>query len=135
MIIPDELRALIKQFGDPVVNNKKGGISRLNDIFWAALYAKTRERIILGQNERLFYDYDPETGIYLPKSSDRIRVELNALILEAARTWDTFFGLQAFRNTTHLNGPITQLRGLVEERDFFNNDQLAGSLGKLHSEI
>ena len=48
---------------------------------------------------------------------------MNALVLEASRTWETFFGLQAFRNTTHLNGPITQLRGLVEERDFFNNQE------------
>lgn len=123
-ITPDELRSLIKQFGDPVVYNKKGdGISRLNDIFWAALYAKTREKIIFEQVEQSCYDYDPETGIFLPKSSDRIRVELNALILEAARTWDTFRGLSAFRNTVHLNGPITQLHGLVEERNFFNNQE------------
>jgi putative DNA primase/helicase len=122
-LTPDELKALIKQFGDPTVNNEKGGISRLNDIFWAALFARTREKIILEYDERSFYDYDPETGIYLPKSSDKIRVELNALILETARTWNTFYGLQAFRNTTHLNGPITQLRGLVEERNFFNNQE------------
>ena len=48
-LTPDELRALIEQYGEPAVYNKEGGISRLNDIFWAALYAKTREKIILEQ--------------------------------------------------------------------------------------
>ena len=123
IITPDDLKALTEQYGAPTVDNKKGSISRLNEIFWAALYTKTREKVIHEYNESLFYDYDPGTGIYLPKSSDRVLVELNALMLETSRTWETFRGLHAFRNTTHLKGSITQLRGLIEERDFFNNQE------------
>ena len=123
MITPDERIALIDQYGAPAFCNKEGGISRLNDIFWAAYYAQTQEKIILEALEQVFYDYDPGTGIYLPKSTDKIRVELNALVLKASKNWETYFGLQAFRNTKDLAGSITQLRGLIEEQDFFNNKE------------
>ncbi len=112
---------LVNRFGAPVVRNKEGEISRLNDIFWAAYYSQTQVKIICEGLEQTFYNYDPDTGVFLPKSPEKIRVELNALVLEASRTWKGYFGLQSFRNTKDLAGAITQLRGLVEERDFFNN--------------
>src|SRR5262249_45114666 len=113
--------SLIQKFGPPGYENDKGKLSRLNEIFWAACYAKTRERIIFEPDEREFYDYEPASGIFIPKSSDLIRTELNAMMLRAAREWSGWAALEQFRSARQLNGVIDHLRGHIEERDFFNH--------------
>ena len=65
----------------------------------------------------------------MPKSEDRIRTELSALVLEAARNWNGWAGMNVFRNATNLSGTITHLRGFVEERDFFNQSEHFVHLG------
>ena len=44
--------------------NEKGRLSSLNENFWAAYYAKQREKIIFEPDERAFYDFDssPESS-------------------------------------------------------------------------
>src|SRR5438876_3965720 len=124
-----DLKALIDQFGEPAYENAKGQLSRLNDNFWAAYYAKSREKIIYEPCEREFYDYDSNSGIFVPKSPDRIRTELSALVLEAAQNWNGWYGINVFRNAANLSGTITHLRGYVEERDFFNQTEHFVHLG------
>jgi hypothetical protein len=110
---------LVNQYGEPIAFSNRG-ISHLNQPFWAASYAKRKIKFIHEPAEREFYNYDDATGIFAIRSPDRIRAELGALILDAAKTWPGLSDLQNYRNEKTLTGIISHLRGLVEERDFFN---------------
>jgi len=124
MISLTDLKRLIDQFGKPVFQNKKGDLSKLNDVFWAAYYSQGREKIIFEPAEKKFYDYSSRHGIFDSKSEDIIRTELNALVLDAARNWDGYAGIDSFRNAENFRGTLLYLRGLIEKRDFFNNCEL-----------
>jgi Predicted ATPase len=116
----DDIKAIITEFGPPGYENDKGKFSKLNEPFWAAYYARQQTKIIFEPNEREFYDYDPATGIFVPKSSDRIRTELSALVMEAAHAWSGFLAMEQFRSAQILAGVLAHLRGQIEERNFFN---------------
>jgi phage/plasmid-associated DNA primase len=118
-----DIKPIIDEFGPPGYDNKKGELSRVNENFWAAFYAKQKTEIIYEPSEREFYDFADKDGIFIPKSSDLIRTELSALMLEAARDWPGHNALERFRDTKVLAGIVAQLRGHVEERDFFNHPQ------------
>jgi phage/plasmid-associated DNA primase len=124
IISTSDLKNIIDQYGEPAFQNKKGELSKLNDIFWAAYYSRSREKFILEPAEKTFYDYSCAHGIFDSKSEDVIRTELNALILHASRNWSGYEGINSFRNAENLRGTLLHLRGLVEERDFFNNSEL-----------
>ena len=117
-----DIKALIQKFGPPAYENANGVLSRVNENFWAAYYAKQREQIIFEPLEQEFYDYDSGSGIFMPKSPDAIRVEMSALMLNGSQDWQGFKALEQFRSAKNLNGAITFLRGQVEERDFFNHE-------------
>jgi phage/plasmid-associated DNA primase len=128
-LTPKEISALISQYGPPGYENAKGLLTKLNENFWAACYAKEKEKIIFEPNEREFYDYHGLTGIFDPKSADVIRTELSAQIMDAANNWNGFKALESFRTTSVLSGVVGALRGQVEERDFFNQDHYYVHLG------
>ncbi len=130
-----DIKAIIHEFGPPGYENDKGKLSKLNETFWAALYAKNREKIIFEPCERGFYDYGSSTGNYVPKSSDVIRTEMSALILDAAQNWQGWSALERFRNAEKLAGVIAHLRGHVEERDFFNWPSYFAHLGNCSLEF
>ena len=109
----DDIKALIQKFGPPAYENANHVLSRLNENFWAAFYAKQREQIIFEALEQEFYDYDSSSGLFAPKSSDAIRVELSALMLKGSQDWTGFEALEQFRSAKNLNGPITLLRGQI----------------------
>jgi phage/plasmid-associated DNA primase len=116
-----DLRSLIDQFGSPGYHNKQGGISRLNDVFWAHYFSQTKIKFIYEPFDNEFYDYSQQIGIFLPKSTDSIRIELAETIMDCSRKWEAWAGLRVFRNTKDLAGTLTTLRGVVEERGFFDN--------------
>jgi hypothetical protein len=109
-------RTLIEKFGPPAFETQKG--ITLNERFWAAYYADQRTKIIFEPDERRFFDYDSDTGIFLPKSIDLIRDELAALVLAASK-WAGHQQLAALTGERHLKGVIAHLRGRVEVREFF----------------
>jgi phage/plasmid-associated DNA primase len=126
-IAPSE--KLIKEFGPPIYPDFKGKMTKLNEPFWAAHYARSREKIIFEALEQEFYDYDSNSGIFTPRSSDLIRTDLSALIFENSLNWNGYQALEQFRNSVNLSGVIQHLRGQVEERDFFNHDANLVHLG------
>jgi phage/plasmid-associated DNA primase len=111
---------LVEEFGPPAYRTSRGAITRLNENFWAGYYAQTKTRIIFEPDEQEFYEYDPETGIFVVKTVDAIRTELSALILAAAKEWRQWGGVATLRNANHLTGMISHLRGQMEELRFFN---------------
>jgi putative DNA primase/helicase len=115
-----DLQALIDQFGPPGYENAKGKLTKLNEPFWAAYYAKDRERIIFEATEREFYDYQPPSGLYIPKTTDSIRTELAAILFDASKSLPGYEPLEQLRSDKYLSGPVAHLRGQIEQRDFFN---------------
>jgi phage/plasmid-associated DNA primase len=110
----------LDQFGPPAYANEKGQLTKLNEDFWGAHYAQQRARIIYEPKEKKFYDYEPAMGIFVPKSAKAIRVELSALVREAAQKWDGWAGLDRLHAERNLNPAISFLAGHVEETNFFN---------------
>jgi putative DNA primase/helicase len=109
-----ELRQL---YGEPFYTNDKGAITNVNEAYWAGLHAA--ENIILHEpDEKTFYRYNHETGIYEVESADSVRAKLSARMLEASRQANAF-DLQKKRTATTLNSIITHLRGTVEQRGAF----------------
>ncbi len=129
------IKAIIKDYGVPGYENSKGQLSKLNEPFWAAFYAANQEKVIFEPCEREFYDYGSGSGNFSPKSSDLIRTEMGALILDAAQNWSGFGALEQFRNAEKLAGAIAHLRGQVEERDFFNQPSYFAHLGNCSLEF
>ena len=117
---PVNIKQIIEKFGPPGYENTKSQLTKLNEAFWAAWFAASREQIIFEVNEREFYDYLPGNGLFAPKSADRIRTELAAQIYEASRTFDGYGALEQLRTTANLLGVVSHLRGQVEQRNFFN---------------
>jgi hypothetical protein len=107
-------RQLVAEFGDPVSTSDKGKIVGINEAFWAAYYAKSREKLIFDANERQFYEYDPETGVFLPKTADLIVTQLDRMLLDVARTWDVSRGIDGFRKKRFLDGVLAKLKGQIE---------------------
>ena len=78
-------KTLVEQFGCPAFFNFKGALSKLNEPFWAAYYARQELELLFEPNEQEFYSYDETTGLFVVRSPDLIRKKLAAQILEAGR--------------------------------------------------
>jgi phage/plasmid-associated DNA primase len=116
-----DLDVLIERFGPPAYFNKQGSMSRLNDVFWSNYFPLTKTKLIYEPFDGEFWDYSQQTGIFLPKSADVARTELAETVMNCSRQWDGWEGLGVFRNTKDLAGSLTALRGVTEERGFFDN--------------
>ena len=129
---PDELLAeddepdddVIRRYGVPVYYSETptGGlyVSRINEPYWAALYAA--EHIMLYEpDERTFYQYDHETGLYSVISPDVIKQVVSHRMLLMSRTKDVLDGLEKLRTEKNLNAVIGQLRGIAEHRHAFTD--------------
>jgi len=113
----DDESNLWQTYGDPFFVNKNGGISTINEAYWAGLYA-TENIILYEPDEKTFYRYSGDTGIYEVESTDSIRIKISARMLEASRQANAF-DLEKKRGATTLNNIISYLRGTVEQRGAF----------------
>ncbi len=111
---------LRRRFGDPVfISESKDGessrVSGINEAYWAGLYAA--ENIALFEpNERTFYRYHDDSGLFLPESADAIKQTVSSRLLEVAREAEHLAGLERFRTDRTLNAITAQLRGIIEQR-------------------
>ena len=118
---------LRRRFGDPVfISESKDGessrVSGINEAYWAGLYAA--ENIALFEpNERTFYRYHDDSGLFLPESADAIKQTVSSRLLEVAREAEHLAGLERFRTDRTLNAITAQLRGIIEQRGAFAEKQ------------
>ena len=114
----DDAESNLRQtYGEPFYTNEKGVITTINEAYWAGMHAT--ENIILHEpDEKSFYRYNGDTGIYEVESPDAIRSKISARMLEASRQANAF-DLQKKRTATTLNNVISHLRGTVEQRGAF----------------
>ena len=92
---------------------KFGGI---NEAYWAGLHHASHTELF-EPHERLFYRYDPATGLFATLTIDCIKGEIGEAILEAGRKRCP--ALIRARTDNRLTAIIGHLRGIAEERDAF----------------
>jgi hypothetical protein len=124
-----DLQLLIKKFGPPGYENSKGQLTKLNEPFWAAYYAASREKIIFEPTEGRLYDYRPEAGIFTPQSDDLTRTQLAEHLFNAAHSFTGYSPLEQLRSAQHVKGVIAHLRGQIEKYNFFNQKDYYAHLG------
>src|SRR5262245_4931269 len=56
----EELKRL---YGEPFYTNEKGALTGINEAYWAGLHAKENE-LLFEKDEKVFYAYHAETGLY-----------------------------------------------------------------------
>lgn len=100
-------------YGEPFYTNDKGALTGINEPYWAGLHAQENE-ILFEKEEKAFYAYEADTGLYVPESEDALRKKISARMLEASRQAGVF-DLQKRRSAKTLNCVIAHLRGIVEQ--------------------
>jgi phage/plasmid-associated DNA primase len=111
------LDALREVYGDPFYLDDEGKPRALNENFWGGLFA-TENFILWEPDERAFYTYDPETGIYKEESVDAVKRRLSARLLEASRQINNHW-LETQRTNRRLKDIVAHLCGIVERRGAF----------------
>ena len=118
---------LCRRFGEPFFmsesqDGESSRVSGINEAYWAGLYAA--ENIALFEpDERTFYRYHGDTGLFIAESADAIKQVVSARLLEVSREAEHLAGLERFRNDRTLNAITSQLRGIIEEHRAFAERQ------------
>jgi hypothetical protein len=80
--------------------------------------------VLYEPDEKGFYAYSSESGLYEVESSDAIRHKISGRMLEASRQANVF-DLEKRRTATTLNNVISHLRGISEKRGAFTGARRA----------
>src|SRR6516162_2516781 len=85
----DAVAALAKEYGQPFYTNKDGKVNGINERYWAALYAR-ENRVLFDPDEKNFYRYTDETGLWEIITPESIREVISGRILEISREAQQF---------------------------------------------
>jgi putative DNA primase/helicase len=120
-VISAELQGLINSYGEPYYLSKDGSVTALNQAFWASLHQA--EHIQLFEpDERVFYRYNPENGLYGIISEDVIKQEIASRILEVSRQ-QNMPSLERKRTNSNNNHIVAQLKGIGEKNNAFRRNK------------
>lgn len=115
---------VIEGFGQPYyyMKDKNGNrhISAINQGYWAALYAH-EHTILYDPDEKYFFQYDHEDGLYKVISANQIMQLISSRMLEVSRDIGELAGLEKQRTDRVLSAVIAHLRGIAERRGAFTN--------------
>ena len=117
----DAVAALAKEYGQPFYTNKDGKVNGINERYWAALYAR-ENRVLFDPDEKNFYRYTDETGLWEIITPESIREVISGRILEISREAQQFT-LEIQITQTRLNAVVSALKGIVERRGAFKVKQ------------
>jgi hypothetical protein len=112
---------LARQYGQPFYTSKEGRVTGINERYWAALYAR-ENRVLYDPDEKTFYRYEPESGLWLAVTAESIREVISGRILDASREAGQFT-LEIQITQTKLKAVVSALMGIVEKREAFRTKQ------------
>ncbi len=115
-----ELQTLIDKYGEPYYLSKDGAVTALNQGFWASLHQAEHIQLFEPE-ERAFYRYNSENGLYSIISEDVIKQEIASRILEVSRQ-QGLPSLERKRTNSTLNHIVAQLKGISEKKNAFRRD-------------
>ncbi len=81
--------ALAREYGQPFYTNKDGRVTGINERYWAGLYAR-ENRVLYDPDEKNFYRYEDESGLWVNITPESIRETISARILEVSREAQQF---------------------------------------------
>jgi hypothetical protein len=116
-----EKEALAKEFGQPFYTIKDGRVTGINERYWAALFSR-ENRVLYDPDEKTFYRYAADTGLWETITPESIREAISARILEVSREAQQF-SLEIQITQTKLKAVIGALMGIVEKRGVFLTKQ------------
>jgi P4 family phage/plasmid primase-like protien len=109
---------LVEKHGPPVAVNGQGEPSDLNQMFAAARFA--RDNLILHEPTlNMFYQYDPETGLWRPKTENSVIVDLGVAQHDMLNEYGCGNILKK-RTEYQLAQILRLLKGIVERPDVFH---------------
>ena len=118
-----DLAALIAAYGPPHYPTERNPVGTLNEVFWAHYFATFNE-ILYENNEIEFYRFiEQSAGIYHRFSEHLLRQQISNDILSAANTWAGYGALAQLRNTRHITGVLSHLKGVVQKEGVFNQQR------------
>lgn len=117
----DAAAELGKEYGQPFYTNKDGRVTGINERYWAALYAR-ENRVLYDPDEKSFYLYDENKGLWQPVTQESIRETISARILEVSRE-SRQFSLEIQITQTKLKAVVSALMGIVEQRGAFRSKE------------
>ena len=118
-----DLAALIAAYGPPHYPTERNPVGTLNEVFWAHYFATFNE-ILYENNEIEFYRFiEQSAGIYHRFSEHLLRQQISNDILHAANTWTGYGALAQLRNTRHITGVLSHLKGVVQKEGVFNQQR------------
>jgi P4 family phage/plasmid primase-like protien len=100
-------------YGEPFYTNEKGALTGINEAYWAGLHAH-ETNILFEKDEKVFYEYRADSGLYDVETEDSIRTKISNRMLEASRQAGVF-DLQKKRTSRTLSSVVGHLRGIVEQ--------------------
>src|SRR6516162_4218953 len=114
------LAGLIAAYGPPHYTTKRNPVGVLNEVFWANYFATLNE--ILYENlEGDFYRYiEKQHGIFHRFSEHLLKQQISSDILYAANNWPGYLPLAQLRNSKHIAGVLSHLKGVLEKEGAFN---------------
>jgi P4 family phage/plasmid primase-like protien len=115
-----QLRELVSRFGPPAHINKDRELVRINEAFWAGWFAAEYQIIHAAEEER-FYVYNPSNGVWERRTVHAIKLILSERIRRAAREWNGYHSLALFDTEPQRRDIVALLRGMVEQKKFFEN--------------
>lgn len=111
---------LVQEYGRPyyMAKTKRGFVyGGLNEAYFAGLHG-TQNVELYEPNERTFFRYCEESGLFAEVTADLLKQEISSLILGMGRE-KRVPGLMQDRNAARLAAIIAQLKGIAEQRDAF----------------
>ncbi|MCP4481337.1 MAG: hypothetical protein GY817_00715 [bacterium] len=109
---------LVKMYGEPYYLNDNDNVTSINQSFWAGKH-KEKNIEIYEPNEKEFYRYDIKTGLYKEVTENMIKQEISQNLLQASRD-NNLKGLEQKRTNSTLSNIVSQLKGIEEKKDVFN---------------
>jgi P4 family phage/plasmid primase-like protien len=111
------LKNLEQAYGRPFYTNKDGKVTGINERFWAGLYSR-ENTVLFDPDDRCFYLYHGENGLWRPITAEAIRETISSRILEVSRESEAWT-LEIQITQTKLNAIVSALKGIVERRGVF----------------
>ncbi|MCB1180509.1 MAG: toprim domain-containing protein [Chlamydiia bacterium] len=109
--------ALMEMYDTPIPLNHKGEPQGINQMFFASKFA--HERLILHEPyEKAFYEYQPDTGLWVHKTQERVKIDMGNSFLRLIK----FFGYRELlisRTDRTLNQLLGILKGSIEQEGVF----------------
>lgn len=122
----EELIRLKMRYGDPwKIESKKTKdgdeievVVGLNERFWAAVIRRETD-LIHCPDTQAFWNYEDETGLFVPQSAEGLREIAGMRLFEAAKD-ENRPEVKNLATVNHLDKIVKAARGVCEERSFFD---------------